>query len=150
MSLTTSEWITPVLSLFGALSGGAIAAWFSNALVERRERLALFMEATVAVESFRASSNGPLVEGYPGLPDELIERIRDKSAETFFTRHFDATFTTKVALGAIRRYDRRIAAVLDRPHWKLEQEDVPVLLAAIADGEERAMKWRRRKRYDDA
>lgn len=141
-------WLAPVFALIGALAGASMSAALTSVFAERRERRALFSEARVSLERWHATRNGPLVEDYEGLEPKILDQAKLETTVTFFTRHFDETFQAKAALGAIRDSDVRISAYLDRPDWKIEVADLPMLRSAISDGEARAMSWWPARRVD--
>lgn len=64
--------------------------------------------------------------------------VQQQSLEEFFTRHFQATFEAKAALGAVRRFDERIGRVLDLDRWDLPIESLGELREALTQAERRA------------
>jgi hypothetical protein len=138
--MTDLWWVTPLLALVGGILGGSIASWVSGQIAERREDRRLLREARVALERWKATSHGPLVQGYPGLDPDQVRHVQERSTAQFFERHFEATLEAKAALGAVRRYDPRIAEVLDEETWKLPAERIDELRDALSAAEKSTRK----------
>ena len=135
------EWIdlwVPALALVGALFGGYLTQLAGGSVSERREDRRLLREARVALERWVATRNGPLGMAYPGISPDDMAPIQKQSLEDFFSRHFQATFEAKAALGAVRRFDERIGKTLDQDRWDLPIENISELRDALTQAERRA------------
>ncbi|UJH69385.1 hypothetical protein [Ornithinimicrobium sp. INDO-MA30-4] len=132
------DLIVPALALVGALLGGYLTQIVGGSVAERREDRRLLREARVALERWVATRTGPMGLAYPGITEADMAPIQKKSFEDFFSRHFQATFEAKAALGAVRRFDERIGRILDHDRWDLPIESVGELREALTQAERRA------------
>lgn len=132
------DLIVPALALVGALLGGYLTQVVGGSVAERREDRRLLRDARVALERWVATRTGPMGLAYPGISPTDMEPIQKKSFEDFFSRHFQATFEAKAALGAVRRFDERIGRILDQDRWDLPIESVGELRDALTQAERRA------------
>ena len=130
--------VVPILALAGALLGGYLTQLTGGWVAERREDRRLLREARVALERWVATRTGPRGLAYPGISEEEMAPVQQQSLEEFFTRHFQANFEAKAALGAVRRFDERIGRVLDLNRWDLPIESIGELREALTQAERRA------------
>jgi len=132
-----TQLITAILALIGALLGGYLSQIAGGAIAERREDRRLIREAQVALERWFSTRTGPMSLHYPGLPASQMQEISDSSVKEFFARHFSATVEAKSALGAVRKFDKRIGEVLDQERWDIPIESVATLREALLFAEKR-------------
>lgn len=132
------EFSVPGLALIGALLGGYLTQLTGGWVAERREDRRLLREARVALERWVATRTGPITMAFPGISEESMAPIEQRSREEFFARHFQATFEAKAALGAVRRFDERIGRIVDEDRWDLPIENVGELRDALTQAERRA------------
>lgn len=143
--MNISTWLTPLLSLIGALLGG-VGSIFVTELFRRRNEEAKFVrEARVALERWHATRNGPSDISYPGRSEELMKAVGDEEFRKFFARHFSATLEAKAALGTVRHLDPRIANVLDTDDWRIPESSINELREALAAAEIKALRLSGRK-----
>lgn len=135
-------WVTPLLALVGALAGSALSPWLSARYAERRADRALVREARVAFERHRATRVAPDLQGYPGMSDQLIAEIREKTYREFFDNYFGETQKARAALGAIRHLAPETGEILDGADWRLRDEDATKIRGILERAEDEA--WSRR------
>ena len=135
-------WLTPVLALIGALSGGLVAAWANGAIAERRAERALVREAKVALERWFATRVAPSDVQYPGMDQGVLTEVTNDSRRSFFKNHFAETTKAKAALGAVRHLDHRIAEVLNLEDWTIPASCIDDLRDALAKAERLAARGR--------
>lgn len=98
----------------------------------------MLREARVALERWVATRVGPMGLAYPGITSTDMALIQKRLSEDFLSRHLQATFEAKAALGAVRRFDERIGRILDRDRWDWPIESVGELRDALTQAERRA------------
>lgn len=128
-------WLTPMLSLIGALLGGIGSVFLTEFFRKRNVEVKLVREARIALERWYATRNGPSVKGYTGRSDELMQSVGYEEIRKYFANYISATLEAKAALGAVRHLDARIAKVLDVDDWKIPESDINELREALVSVE---------------
>lgn len=132
-------WVTPILSLLGALLGGVIVARVNGQVAEHRAERALVRDARIALERWWANQNGPRDVNYPGMDPEFMAEVSRSAAREFFATYFLENSKARAALGAVRHLDNRIGPILDEsPDWRLPADRVGELRSALREAEFRA------------
>lgn len=141
------QWITAMFSLAGALLGGVLSVWTNSRLSQMAEEVERIKQARVAVEQWYAARCGPSGVRYPELEQSLLDEVNRQAHLQFFDRLFEKSYKARVALGGVRQYDERIGKILDaNDDWRLPEDRIDELRAALADAERRARRrwWNRR------
>lgn len=146
-------WTVPlVASIVGVIAAGLAALMNTNgaALTAERSRVRdEFRDVRTQVARLLAAQEGTTIDGYSGIPHELLAEAKQQSILSFFERFVTQNHETRSALAGLNLDNRTIDDIINKGGAKLDPDDLRLVLTELKTEEVRQLRKLDRKWLPD-